>query len=137
MVHTGYVRGVENPSLKGALKALAKRRARLWEENLHFREGFVMPDLVPGMGELVICHLCDSSAHLHGCPFHSDFENESIVYARTDDPDDGGPAAFWVRDTFGQAAKDAGATEVEATQEGIEEFHAALSSGMLRRLQTP
>jgi hypothetical protein len=88
--------------------------------------------LVAGVGELDVCALCDSSPHVMGCPHDGRFENERFSYVRVDDPNEVGPASFWVRDTFVEAALEAGIDERAAWKEGVAEFTAALSRGELK-----
>lgn len=92
-----------------------------------------MTDIVPSVGELEICRLCEGSPHLRGCPRHEDFDNERIVYVRSDAPDELGTAAFWVHETFEQAALDSGESKDEALREGIQEFEAALRCQELQK----
>ena len=89
--------------------------------------------LVAGIGELDICAVCDSSPHVVGCPHHDRFDDERFSYVRVDASTEVGPAGFWVRDTFVEAALDAGTDEGAAWKEGIEEFVTALGRGELRR----
>ena len=91
-------------------------------------------DAMDTVGELEICNLCDGAPHLSGCPLHRDYDNERVVYARTDAIDDAGPASYWVDDTFAAAARDSGEPEEESLREGIREFHSALQRGDIRQI---
>lgn len=88
--------------------------------------------MIPVVGELDICELCDSSPHLRGCPHHAEFDSDGRLYANVEAPGDVGSAAYWVGDTFQQAAMDCGESEDSALREGIQEFEAALSRGDVR-----
>jgi hypothetical protein len=85
-------------------------------------------------GELDICGICDGSPHEIGCPRHSDYDNESKVYQRFDEPAEVGPARFWVAETYALAALDAGLSKDEALAEGLQEFTLALQRRELRRV---
>ena len=92
-----------------------------------------MGDLVPCIGVLDICDICDSSPHAVGCPRHVDYDDARVEYVRTDSPDDVGTASFWVEETFGAAALEAGESKESALREGVAEFREAVRRGELRR----
>ena len=85
---------------------------------------------VVGLGSLEICDICELSPHATGCPRHADYCDDRTSYFRADSPAEIGPAKFWVEDTFGAAALDAGETQNDALREGIAEFQDALRRGL-------
>lgn len=90
-------------------------------------------DLVPRVGQLDICNLCDSSPHAVGCPRHSMYADDRWSYERVDALDEAGPASFWVEETYAVAAMEAGLASSEAVLERMREFGIALQRGELRR----